>query len=271
MKKSIWRRLRFTVFSSSLIICVSAGFLLLTRFRLQNCIGYNLNIGPLSLKEMGTIFLDDIYMAHTRNGFSLFSPILAVMPAAAVFCDDTNSGFLKFILGRTSKKQYIRETLLCSTVSGGLAVFLPCLLTDIFMLANGKLNTKENTMQGYSTVFDETVYADIQYVWGGLFLAMLLLLLSFLFGALWSNVGLLVSAIVPNKYAALVMPFAIYFALHLLLYKSEFFLVFSPANMLMPSTRFIPYKAYPFVYQIVLLGIVNLLYRRIMEERLENV
>ena len=133
------------------------------------------------------------------------------------------------------------------------------------------MNTKENMIQGYSTVFDETVYADIQYVWGGIGLAILLLLLSFLFGALWSNIGLLVSAVVPNKYAALVMPFAIYFTVHLLLYKSDIFLVFSPANMLMPSTTFIPYKAYPFVYQIALIGMVNLAYRRIMEGRLENV
>lgn len=271
MRRSLCRRLRMTVFSSSLIICVFVGFLLLIRFRIQNFIVYNLNIGSLSLKEMGTIFLDDIYMAHTRNGFSLFSPVLAVIPAAAIFCDDYNNGFLKFILGRAKKRQYIRETILCSTISGGLAVFLPCLLADIFLLANGRLNTKENMIQGYSTVFDETVYADIQYVWGGIGLAVLLLLLSFLFGALWSNIGLLVSAVVPNKYAALVMPFAIYFALHLLLYKSDILLVFSPANMLMPSTTFIPYKAYPFVYQIALLGMVNLAYSRIMARRLENV
>ena len=271
MKRSLCRRLRMTVFSSSLLICVFAGFLLLIRFRIQNYIGYNLNIGSVSLKEMGTIFLDDIYMAHTRNGFSLFSPVLAVIPAATTFCDDYNSGFLKFILGREKKKQYIRETILCSTISGGLAIFLPCLLADIFLLADGKMNTKENMIQGYSTVFDETVYADIQYVWGGIGLAMLLLLLSFLFGALWSNIGLLVSAVVPNKYAALVMPFAIYFAVHLLLYKSDIFLVFSPANMLMPSATFIPYKEYPFVYQIALMGMVNLAYSRIMEGRLENV
>ena len=108
-------------------------------------------------------------------------------------------------------------------------------------------------------------------MWGGIGLAMLLLVLAFLFGALWSDIGLLVSAVVPNKYAALSIPFAIYFVVHLFLYKSDIFLVFSPANMLMPSTTFIPYKAYPFVYQIALMGMVNLAYNKIMEVRLENV
>ncbi len=254
-----------------MMLSVLIGFLLLTRFRIQNFVSYNLNYGALSLKEMGAIFLDDIYMAHTRNGFSLFSPILAVIPATTIFCEDYNSGYIKSILSRVEKKQYIKETYICSTISGGLSIFLPCLLTDIFMFVNGKLNIKENMIQGYSTVFDETVYSNIQYVWGGILLAVLLLILSFLFGALWSNIGLLVSAIVPNKYMALAMPFAIYFGIHLLFYKSNALLVFSPANMLMPSTTFIPYKAYPFIYQIVLLGAVSFFYRKLMKRRLKDV
>ncbi len=260
-----------TIFSSSMMLSVLIGLLLLTRFRIQNFVSYNLNYGPLALKEMGAIFLDDIYMAHTRNGFSLFSPILAVIPATTIFCEDYNSGYIKSILSRVEKKQYIKETYICSTISGGLSIFLPCLLTDIFMLVNGKLNTKENMIQGYSTVFDETVYSNMQYVWGGILLAVLLLILSFLFGAFWSNVGLLVSAIVPNKYMALAMPFSIYFAIHLLFYKSNVLLIFSPANMLMPSSTFIPYKAYPFLYQIVLLGAVSFLYKKVMKRRLEDV
>lgn len=259
------------IFSSSMMISIFVGLMILMRFRIQNFIGYNLNVGASTLKDMGTIFLDDIFMAHTRNGFSLFSPILAVIPATTIFCEDYNSGYIKFVLGREDKKKYIKETWLCSTISGGLAIFSPCLLTDIFLLFNGKLNTKENKIQGYSTVFDETVYSNIQYIWGGILLAVLLLLLSFLFGALWSNVGLLISAVIPNKYIALALPFAIYFVLHLLFYKSNFLLVFSPANMLMPSATFIPYKAYPFIYQIALLCGVRFFYDKAMERRLRDV
>lgn len=268
MKKSLCKRLKMTIFSPAMLVSVSIGFLLLIRFRIHNYVGYNMNVGSITLKEMGGVFLDDIYMAHTRNGFSLFSPILAVMPATILFCEDYNSGYIKSILSRMEKKRYTRETFICTTISGGLVIFLPCFFASLFFLINGKLNTVENMIGGYSTAFDETVYSDLQYVWGGILLAVLLLVLSFLFGAVWSGVGLLVSSLITNRYLALAMPFVIYFSMHLLFYRSDILLVFSPANMLMPSAAFIPYKAYPFVYQFILLGIVASLYGKTMERRL---
>lgn len=123
----------------------------------------------------------------------------------------------------------------------------------------------------YSTVFDETVFSKLQFVWGGLLLVILLLLLSFLFGAIWSNIGLCISAMIPNRYIALAAPFAIYFATHLIFYRIGFLLVLSPVNMLMPAATFIPNMAYPFVYQTVLFCIVDLACHKAMERRLNDV
>lgn len=71
-------------------------------------------------------------------------------------------------------------------------------------------NTLENNL-GYQTFLDEGIFANIQFIWGGLLVVFLLLLLSFLFGAVWSNIGLCISAFIPNKYIALATPFALYF------------------------------------------------------------
>ena len=199
--------------------------------------------------------------SHSLSGYDLFAPILAVLPAATLFCEDYNSGYIKYILNRTEKCWYIRETLLCSSISGGLAIFLPCFLPGLFYLANGKLNTLENMNQwGISTSFDETVYAQMQYVWGGLLLSHMLMALAFLFGAIWSNVGLLVSVIFPNKYLALAAPFALYFSVHLIFYRTESLLVLSPVNMLMPNASFIPFTLYPLLFEILLLGIICILF-----------
>lgn len=196
--------------------------------------------------------------SHSLSGYDLFAPILAVLPAATLFCEDYNSGY---ILNRTEKCWYIRETLLCSSISGGLAIFLPCFLPGVFYLANGKLNTLENMNQwGISTSFDETVYAQMQYVWGGLLLSHMLMALAFLFGAIWSNVGLLVSVIFPNKYLALAAPFALYFSVHLIFHRTESLLVLSPVNMLMPNASFIPFTLYPLLFEILLLGIICILF-----------
>lgn len=254
-----------------MLISVCIGVFMLMWQHIFNLIIYNLSIGPVTLKEMGSIYLDDIYGSHALSGFDLFAPILAVLPAATLFCEDYNSGYIKSILNRVEKKQYIQEIAICSSVSGGFAVFLPSLITSIFYIVNGKPNTPENAGINYFTVFDETVYSQLQFVWDGLLMVILLLVLAFLFGAVWSNVGLCISAFIPNRYIALAAPFALYFITHLIFYRIGFLLVLSPVNMLMPATIFIPNMSYPFVYQIVLFVVVVLIFDRSIRGRLNDV
>lgn len=267
VSRSLGRRLKMSIFSPAMLVSVFVGCWFLMWSRVANLISYNAKYGAvLTFKDMGAVFLDDIAVSHSLSGYDLFAPILAVLPAAAVFCDDYNSGYIKSILGRVSKRRYIRETLLCSSIAGGLAVFLPCFLSGLFYLTNGKLDS-----WGYSTSFDETVYAGMQYVWGGLLLALMLMVLAFLFGAVWSGVGLLVSVLFPNKYLALAAPFALYFSIHLIFYRIGFLLVLSPVNMLMPNTTFIPFTLYPLLYEVLLLGLVGILFSVLAERRLWDV
>lgn len=271
MSRSLRVRLKTTILSPAMFISVCLGVFMLMWQHIFNVIIYNLSIGPVTLKEMGSIYLDDIYGSHALSGFDLFAPILAVLPATTLFCDDYNSGYVKYILNRVEKKQYIRETIICSSIAGGLAIFLPSLITSIFYIVNGKPNTPENAGINYFTVFDETVYSQLQFVWEGMLLVILLLILAFLFGAIWSNVGLCISTFIPNRYVALAAPFALYFIMHLVFYRIGFLLVLSPVNMLMPAAIFIPSVGYPFIYQIVLFLLVVLTFDRSIKGRLNDV
>lgn len=273
MSRSLGKRLKISIFSPAMLVSVAVGLWFLVRNRAAGLISYNIRYdASLTFRDMGSVFLDDIAVSHSLSGYDLFAPVLAVLPAAVAFCDDYNSGYMKFILGRSGRRRYIRETFLCSSIAGGAAVFIPCFVSGLFYLANGKACVPENVEGwGYCTVFDETVYAGMQYAGGGLLLALLLMALAFLFGAVWSNVGLLVSVLFPNKYLALAAPFALYFSVHLLFYRAGSLLVFSPVNMLMPSAAFIPFTWYPFLYETVLLGIVGILFFRLAEGRLRDV
>lgn len=273
VSRSLGRRLKRSIFSPAMLVSVFVGCWFLMWSRVANLISYNAKYGTaLTFRDLGAVFLDDIAVSHTLSGYDLFAPILAVLPAAAAFCDDYNSGYIKSILTRISKRRYIREALLCSSIAGGLAVFLPCFLSGMFYLVNGKLDTLENVNSwGYSTTFDETVYAGMQYVWGGLLLALMLMVLAFLFGAIWSDIGLLVSVLFPNKYLALAAPFALYFFIHLIFYRIGFLLVLSPVNMLMPDTTFIPFTLYPLLYETALLVIVCILFSVLAKRRLCDV
>ena len=273
MSKSLSRRLKTSIFSPAMFVSVFVGVWFLTWNRVVTLISYNARYGAaLTFRDIGSVFLDDIAVSHSLSGYDLFAPILAVLPAAALFCEDYNSGYIKSILNRVEKRRYIRETLLCSSIAGGLAIFLPCFLSGLFYLVNGKLDTLDNINSwGYSTSFDETVYSQVQYIWGGLLLALMLMVLAFLFGAIWSDVGLLVSVLFPNKYLALAAPFALYFSIHLIFYRLEFLLVFSPVNMLMPNTTFIPFTLYPLLYEVLLLTLICILFTVLTRRRLWDV
>lgn len=108
-------------------------------------------------------------------------------------------------------------------------------------------------------------------MWGGGLVVMFLLALAFLFGAVWSNVGLCVSAFSPNRYVALAAPFAVYFGLHLFCYRVGSLLMFSPVNMLMPFVDFLPNIPYLFVYQGVLLAAAIGLFHAAARRRLNDV
>lgn len=271
MSKSLQVRLKATIVSPAMLISVCIGVFMLTWQHIFNLVIYNLSIGPVTPKEMGYIYLDDIYGSHALSGFDLFAPILAVLPASTLFCEDYNSGYIKSILNRVEKKRYMLETVICSSIAGGLAILLPSLITSIFYIVNGIPNTPENAGINYFTVFDESVYSKLQFVWGGMLMVILLLVLAFLFGAVWSNIGLCISTFIPNRYITLAAPFALYFITHLVFYRIGFLLVLSPVNMLMPAAIFIPSMSYPFIYQIVLFFVIVLILKKSIKGRLSDV
>lgn len=271
MSKSLLFRLRKTIISPAMLISVLLGVFMLTWFIIYNTILYNLAVTPLSINQAGSTYLNDIYNAHALTGFDLFAPILAVLPASTLFCDDFRSGYIKSVLCRIDRARYIKETVFCSSISGGLAVFLPSLIAYIFFICIGSPESPSNLLEGWTSLFDETVFANIQYIWGGIFFIVLLLILAFMFGACWSNFGLLVSGFVPNKYVALITPFAFYFAIHLILYRLKFPLLFSPVNLLMPVAIFIPNAYFPFVYQAFLLILFGFLFKLMANSKLDDI
>lgn len=271
MSKSLCFRLRSSIFSWAMLASIGVGIFLLLWNQIYYWILYCISYEPIPLSATCTTFLDSIYRASDLGGFSIFAVILAVLPASTIFCEDYNSGYCKAILNRIERKRYLQEIMLCSGISGGLAVFLPTLFSDIVWIINGKPNTGEPIGIDYFTVFDETVYGKLQFVWSGLFLVLFLLLLAFLFGASWSVIGLCVSALIPNRYITLAAPFALFFGAHLILYRLGKPLLFSPANILMPAADFIPFPAFPLLYQFGMLALASVLCWKLLERRLRDV
>lgn len=267
MRQSLSFQLRQTVFSWRMLMTTVVGLIILIWYSITNWIQVNRFLGNISYSEVCGDFLKAIYDAHARTGFSLFAPVFAVIPSATQFCDDYNSGYIKSILFRMSKKEYIREKIICCSIAGGLAVFLPELICGAIFAFVGHPHIPSQ----YSSYLNSTVFSQVQYIWGGYLVFVLFLFFAFLFGAVWSNIGLCISAYIPNRYIALAAPFALYYGLHLLLNRSVIFAVYSPANMVQPTSRLFPNIAFPIAYQLLLYLFAIMLFSRKTIRRIQDV
>lgn len=249
-----------------MLLSVCVGLVALLWWKIRNVIAFNTYIGDMSLFESGDMFLEEIYQSYARSGIDLFAPILAVLPSATLFCDEYNTGYIKSILVRTSRRNYTLETVACALISGGLAVMLPSLLSGLFFIWIGEPNVAGK----YDTYLSETIFASIQYVFNGGLVFVFYQVFAFIFGAVWACVGLSISSILPNRYVALAAPFSLYFAAHLFFYRLDC-VVLSPVNMLLPAESFLPNLLYPFLYQYVLLMVSLMAFQKMMGRRLQNV
>ena len=271
MRRALLIRLKSCIFSIEMLFSIIAGLVFLMWFFTMSTISYIRNFGALSLTDAGGNYLHNIYFMHAQGGFDLFAPILAALPASTIFCDEYSTGFLRCVLIRENRNRYIRDTWLCSTITGGIAATLPILISSMFFVFIGTPNTPESVLPGSSTFLDQSILSRVQFIWGGGFVVVLLVILAFLFGATWSNMGLCVSTVVPNRYVALASPFAIYFAAHILCFRVERFMAFSPVNVLMPVGSFLPNIVFPFAYQFTLLLASAVLFRQGAIRRVRDV
>lgn len=149
-----------------------------------------------------------------------FLSTLAVLCCTALNCtaflNDHESSFYRACILRSGKHRYTAAKFLSCVVTGGLILALGLIIFVLilrlrFPLANPDGGVAESAQHSSSLM--GKIITDGHYV--GWFAA--LALLSFLYGGMWSAVGLCVSAFIPDKYAASFSPFII-------LKFSEFFL-----------------------------------------------
>ena len=152
--------------------------------------------GTCSLGEHRTVLL----RALEGDIIRFAVPILAAIPFAASFADDVKSGFTKSYLTRTSVGGYLSGKGLGVTLSGGLSIafgIAAAFLTLFLMLSPLEF------------VGDMPAYAVMDK------LAMRLLM-YFLSGCLWAEVGLIASSLTLNAHLAYAFPFIAYYLLIIL-------------------------------------------------------
>lgn len=141
-------------------------------------------------------------------------PILAMMPFGLSFFNDKESGYLKGIYMRTSRRKYLVAKYVSTFIAGGTAIVIPLLMNlscALILCPNLTISAVfpqigvDAGCVGYKLCYSK----PITYI-------MLILAVDFIFGGIWACVALAGSFLSDYKIVVAVFPFFIQLILHVI-------------------------------------------------------
>lgn len=146
-------------------------------------------------------------------GVIIFSlPALAALPYAHSFADEYQTGYLWQSMPRQGVIPYALHKFMSVTLAGalsvGLGMALFAVLVSILYLPSDPASNPALILP-----LEDTIWRNLYGVWGGLPFFIVQIILAMLFAMVWSGVGLLISAFIPNRYMAVAAPLVVYYAL----------------------------------------------------------
>jgi hypothetical protein len=177
--------------------------------------------------------------------FAILAPLIAVLPFAASFITDRSSGYVTFILSRTSFRRYRTSKYVANLLAGGVSTSLPLLVGYGIINIFYRRGLPPIPAPGEAWVNVRLPWVNANGTFGYLYRTkpdlyiFFLIGLAFLWGATWATAGLAVSSAVHNKYRALAAPFLLYMIVHFVatvLRKAQWSPLFNFAPVLYKTT-----------------------------------
>ena len=218
--------------------------------------------GPLN--NQATIF----YISLTLGGFILVAPIIAAIPSAFGFCDDRNSGYYRLLAVRQSYSTYIAGKCLGAALSGGLALGLGVALHSFFLFLYFPLFDPEITSAATALGLSKP-WEYLGSVRGAWPLILVQVVICILFGMVWATMGLMFSAVMPNRYVAIAIPFVLYLTCFLVLSRMGLDTL-SPAEYLVPYHREDMTLTGVILYEIVSWAVVSAIFCKLAKRRIQD-
>lgn len=154
--------------------------------------------------------------AMALSGFSPFAVVFPVMGYATIFCGEYRSGYFRMISARMNWGVYGFLRMVTTGISGGIIIAIPFSVVCGIGYFGGTPGMPANDLyEGTRMQYYLENYGDWYILIGKI-------ILGFLFGVLWSLIGMAFSVWTCNRYIALFGPFILYELMWLFLYKIRF-------------------------------------------------
>lgn len=132
-------------------------------------------------------------------------PILASIPYGVSYLSDKKSGIVKNIYMRTEKKNYLLAKYIAVFITGGIPVALPLLVNYLVALA---LLPSLYWQTGVFSLGANSMWTKIFYVHPNIY-NFLYIVLLYICGGITATLVLIISALVNNRFVAILAPYII--------------------------------------------------------------
>ncbi|NLO84553.1 MAG: hypothetical protein GX096_03875 [Clostridiales bacterium] len=216
-------------------------------------------LGPWRMADQSG-FGDAYYFNISLHfGYYIYAaPLACAFAASGMFVSDLEAGFYRLRLMKSGRREYQYGLFLGTTIGGGLALMVGVLL---FAVACSIIYLPY--YPATDLVAPQAWLPMLKGQMGNWNFMLVSALLAFLFGMVWSGVGLAISVLSPNRYVSYLAPFIICFCAVLALPKE-----FQPLEMLVQMSW---YETFTFPklirYQAVLYFTVMAWFRYAFERR----
>ena len=162
--------------------------------------------------------------SQISNLFFVLIPILSAISFSDSYLEDLNSGFLKNVLSRCSKRKYLHSKFLSNFIISGITIAIPLLIQLIFLLAT-RPNITPYKLAG--TMRKGWLNVDL-FLNNPLAYTLMWIFISFMFAGVIASIALGISIVIRNKFVAVISPFIVVMGIHILfqplgLYKYSVF------------------------------------------------
>ncbi len=196
------------------------------------------------------------------SDFTPFAVIFAVLPYGTAFCMDCKTEYANSIVSRIGIRKYTRGRGIAVALSGALV--MGALMLSIITLCLVGAQMPETVES--SGIYVGGPWEDLLPPANPFWFNLLRVLLAMVVGSLWATVGLAVSALVPNPYVGLILPFLIYQGVWYTVGES----LLSPVFYFRADYQGIPSLPFAFGFQIFWNAVAALVAQVLMRWRLRR-
>lgn len=140
-------------------------------------------------------------------------PLLVALPYGWSYSEEKQNGYRRMMISRVGKKEYYIGKYVAVFLSGGIAMILP-LLVNLWMIAMCiPVVLPDVTASMFYGVFGSSFLSEVFYTAPHIYI-LAYLLIDFIYGGLLACISFSISAIIKQKWVAVIVPFIVLLSVH---------------------------------------------------------